>query len=131
MAHFALGSLLWTDGKIEDSNWHLRQSFKIDPKMPLVCNNMAWMIAHSESGQLDEAMDLVKQALLVQPDRAEFRDTLGVILMKQEKYDEAIAEFEAILSNPALKKSIHRNLAICYQKIGKSSLAKAHAEKAE
>jgi Tfp pilus assembly protein PilF len=60
-----------------------------------------------------------------------FRDTLGLVLMKQEKYEEAITEFEKVLPAAGSKKPVHRNLAICYQKLGRLEMAKSHADKSK
>ena len=132
MAHVALGSILLLDGDSKESQSHLRQAFKLDTKMPVVCNNLAWLLVNSaDSKQLDEAYQLATQAVAAQPNNAEFRDTLGLVLMKQEKYEEAITEFEKILPAAGSKNPVHRNLAICYQKLGRLEMAKSHADKSK
>ena len=130
MAHFALSSVLLLDGDANESESHLRQSFKLDARMPVVCNNLAWILANnSNANQLAEAYQLATQAVSAEPKNAEFRDTLGLVLMKQEKYEEAIAEFEKVLPAAGSKKPVHRNLANCYQKLGREEMANSHAEK--
>ena len=132
MAHFALSSILLLDGDANESQSHLRQAFKLDAKMPVVCNNLAWIMANNSNvNQLAEAYQLASQAVAAEPNNAEFRDTLGSVLMKQEKYEEAITEFERVLPAAGSKKPVHRNLAICYEKLGRKEMAKSHAEKAK
>jgi tetratricopeptide (TPR) repeat protein len=130
MAHFALSSILLLDGEAKESESHLRQAIRLDAKMPVVCNNLAWILTHqTELNQLDEAYQLATLAVAAEPRNAEFRDTLGIVLMKQEKYEEAITEFEKVMPSVADKTPVHRNLAFCYEKLGRKEMAKSHAEK--
>jgi tetratricopeptide (TPR) repeat protein len=132
MAHFALGSIFLMDGDANEAKAHLRQAFNLDSKMPVVCNNLAWILAHnSDSNQISEAYQLSMQAVAADPTNTEFRDTLGIVLMKQEKFEEAITEFERALPKAVSKKPIHRNLAICYDKLGRIEMSQSHAEKAK
>jgi len=132
IAHFALSSILLMDGDAKGSESQLRKSLKLDPMTAVVCNNLAWSLANnSESNQLEEAYQLATKAVAADPRNAEFRDTLGFVLMKQEKFEEAITEFERALPSAVLKKPVHINLAICYEKLGRQEMAKSHAEKSK
>ena len=129
MAHFAMSSMLLVDGREKEGQWHLQQSLKLEPGMAVVCNNLAWIMLKGDKEQWDEALSLATQAVRSQPDYPNFRDTLGTALMRKERYEEAIVEFERILTVIDDKKSIHRKLAICYRKIGQPEMAKVHSER--
>lgn len=129
-AHFALSSVLLLDGKNDDAIKHLEHAFGLSPAMPVVCNNLAWMLANSESPKLDEALELSKKAVGAVPNSASFRDTLGTILLLQKKYTEAIPELELALGQNAGDKKLHKKLAQAYRAIGNDTISKLHQDKA-
>ncbi|MDA1043705.1 MAG: tetratricopeptide repeat protein, partial [Verrucomicrobia bacterium] len=57
---------------------------------------LAWL--QQETGHLDEAVVLIKEAIALSDPTASFWDTYGVILNKQNKRDEAIDAFRKALS---------------------------------
>jgi len=130
LTHFALSGVYHTLGDNSKAQFHLDQSYRMDPNYPLVTNNLAWMIAHSDQPDLTRAYSLVEKALSAKPSEPKFRDTLATILIKQGKTHEAIAEFEAILSSTSDEVSIHRKLVELYQKLDRQDMAKIHLEKA-
>ncbi len=130
LAHFALSSILLIDGNSDAAQFHLKQAFHLDKQLPVVCNNLAWLLAASDASKLKEALALSEQAVKANPKQANFRDTLGTIYMKLERDQEAITELELALPNLPNKKDVHRKLAILYGRIGQTNLASLHSEKA-
>lgn len=128
-AHFALSSVLLIDGKSDKAMIHLKQAFQLSPNMPVVCNNLAWMLANSNPPKLDEAYELAHQAVDQVPKSASFRDTLGTILLMQGKHSEAIKELEIALSENADDKTLHAKLARAYHALGNLEIARMHYEK--
>jgi tetratricopeptide (TPR) repeat protein len=126
LAHFTLSSFLLVDGQTDDALWHLQQSFRLDDRFTVVGNNLAWVLAASEPPRLDEALELAEQAVNASPTNSHFRDTLGTVLMKQGKLDEASAELEKALPGSPEKGEIHVKLAEIYQKLGGESLSAKH-----
>jgi Flp pilus assembly protein TadD len=129
-AHFSLGSFDWIDGDRESAIWHLEKAYQLDPDLLEVANNLAWVIAADEHADLDRAHDLASSVVRRAPDRARFRDTLATILMKQERWDEALIEYERLLPTAPNKPRIHANLAQIYAELGKESLANLHRDRA-
>ena len=129
-AHFALSSILFaSSGASDKARWHLEQAFALDSSLSVVANNLAWLMAHSVPKKLDEAENLSRRALAAQ-DTPAFRDTLGTILLYQEKYTEAARELELALKDGLNNRSIHAKLAKVYQQLGNDSLAQLHAQRA-
>jgi len=131
LGHFALSSIHLLDRNSKNAEFHLNQSYKLNPNLPVVTNNLAWMLAHSEDPDLDRAMDLVQSAIKYAPEVISFRDTLATILMKQGKLDLAIAEYERILAQLPDSRVAHRKLAEMYGQMDQPSLAKLHEEKSK
>ena len=130
LTHFALSGIYQGLGDTDKSEFHLFQSYRLDPKFPLVTNNLAWILAHAQQPDLSQACELVKNALRTDPKNERFRDTYATILMKQDKVHDAIAEFEAILSTAQDKIKIHRMLVELYGKLQIRDMAILHSEKA-
>ncbi len=61
------------------------------------------------------------------PDEPLFHQTLGTVLMRQEKFVEAIGELEQSLRGAIDEGTVHEKLAIAYQKIGNGTQSLIHA----
>ena len=130
MAHFALANILWLSGDQEEAQWHMQQAYKLDDRLVVVANNLAWFLAHGKQPDLDRALELAKDVVARSSD-ARFRDTLGTVLMKQGKYEEALTEFEKVLPTIGDKRPVHEKLAFIYEKLGKPRLAALHRKNAQ
>ncbi|MEM9942144.1 MAG: tetratricopeptide repeat protein [Planctomycetota bacterium] len=133
LAHFAMSNLLWKMDKKEKAQFHVERAYKMEPGFVVVINNLAWMIAHAKEPDLERAFELATIAVDTNSNEPRFRDTLGTVLMKQKKYDEAINEFEIALEqkiNEADRREIHRKLGRIYTVLGQEDLARIHSQNA-
>ncbi len=132
-AHFSLGSIEWLEKDTTSALWHLEKAYQLDSSLLEVGNNLAWTLASSESPDLPRAYELAKSVVDRAPQQIRFRDTLASILMKQERWEEALVEFERVLTrSPAdQKQQVHENLATIYEQLGRQSLADLHRKRAE
>jgi Tfp pilus assembly protein PilF len=77
---------------------------------------------------------MAQQAAIAEPNDGRIRDTLATILMKQKKFDQALAEFQLALQRSMLstssKQKIHRKMAEAYRTIGNPDLAAQHDKRA-
>lgn len=131
LAHFALSNILWTENKFSEAEDHMEKAFRLDSKFAVVANNLAWLLAHSHNPDLDRAHQLAKMAVEQYPGQGRIRDTLATILMKQEKHEQALAEFQRALPTVAKRKEVHKKMATIYRKIGKNELAQQHENHAQ
>ena len=109
----------------------MERAFQLDSRFAVLANNLAWLLAHSSSPDLDRALKIAETVVAKNPANARFRDTLGTILMKQKKFDQAVAEFKKALLNIPDKKSVHLKLAAIYHELGKKNLAASHENRAK
>jgi len=132
-AHFALGTMLWSEGDHDAALWHNEQAFALNPDLLDVANNLAWLISETDPPDLDRAYQLIERVVQQRPDHVNYRDTKGVILMKMQRQEEALVEFETILPqlSGAARKQVHERLASIYDALNKPSLAAIHREEAE
>lgn len=132
LAHFAYSNVLWLEGSKKDAEWHLEQAYQLDNNLVVVLNNLAWVLAHNEKDpDYERALVLSKKVVEAVPNDARFRDTYATVLMKMERYDEALIEFQKTILTIDDKKTIHGKLAFIFDKLGKPDLARHHRENAE
>ncbi len=79
-------------------------------------------------GYDEEAIRKLRGAIEAQPDLVEAYEALGVILSRQEAYDEAIALMQRVLALDPDHVLAHTNLSVYYMKLGDKD--KAEEEKA-
>jgi tetratricopeptide (TPR) repeat protein len=89
------------------------------------------MYANQEKPELSRALELAQSAIKYFPTDPVFHDTIAMIYMKQEKYADALAEYEAIIDKSKNKLEIYNNLAIICNKLNLRTQANSYAEKAQ
>jgi Flp pilus assembly protein TadD len=83
---FEYASLLEKGGRFADAERTLRDLLAKDPLDANALNSLGYLLAdHGQS--LEEAVELVKRALKVEPDNASFLDSLGWAYYRQGKLD--------------------------------------------
>jgi len=80
-------------------------------------------IAAQQRGDDATAIQKYEELLKVQPDIVEARANLGVVLVRQGRFDEAIAQYRAALAKNEANGAIRLNLALAYYKKGAFSEA--------
>jgi hypothetical protein len=81
-------------------------------------------IARLQSGQINEAVRLIREAIALAPQVPEYRNNLGNALVRAERIDEAILAFrEAVRLRPAYAKA-HSNLGGALRQSGQFALAR-------
>jgi Tfp pilus assembly protein PilF len=133
LAHFALSNILWVDKNVDESRRHMERAFELDQRFAGVANNLAWLLIHSDDPDpdLERAFDLADRVVQQHPRNGRFRDTLATVLMKQNRYDEALAEFQKALPTMPDQKSVHQKMASIYRAMDRQDLAKQHQDRAE
>lgn len=135
--HFHLGNLAGRRGDRALAIAHYRAA--LDGSLPdpeqmqhvrvVALNNLAYTLA--EAGEsLDEAEALVRRALELAPDRANFLDTLALVLLKQGRPAEARAALERAVTFAPEDDVILEHEADAYLAVGDSRTARAALEEA-
>jgi Flp pilus assembly protein TadD len=81
-------------------------------------------------GQLDEAIDHLREALSLAPDRPQVRERLGQALVIANRFDEAIEQYEAALRLKPDFADVHNDLGVALSKAGRAQEAIASFEQA-
>jgi tetratricopeptide (TPR) repeat protein len=133
---------------------HLESAQKSMPFGPQVERNLAWILANTnppglpgvvgvaggaaavpfQRDLLKRALSLVDSAIKRGPSFVEFWHTRGCILMKMERWNEAIHDLEMaedVHADQADQADVHAALAVAYAKIGDQNLSALHWEAAK
>ena len=87
LGHYIIGSLQYRNGDLELAEDSFRKSLERD-RLPEALNDLAWVVFEQRKDAV-EAEALVREALAKNKKVANAWDTLGVILMRQGKLEEA------------------------------------------
>jgi len=107
LALYVRGSLQIADGDYRLAEDSLRRSLGRS-RLPMALNDLAWLLVQREA--YEEAEVLVREALQLQEQQAVAWDTLGVILMRTGRLEEAEAAFSrsSYLETPSALVLLHQ-----------------------
>ncbi len=128
ITHLALSNLAWIEGNTDVATFHLQQAIALDSKMPVIANNLAWVLAHSESPDLVRALEISNAVVEDYPDNARFLDTRAEIYFLGGKYRESLVDSEKALPQMPDAKPVHKRIAQIYKKLGMDEIAREHAK---
>jgi tetratricopeptide (TPR) repeat protein len=128
--HFFLGLDAWEHGDKEKARQHMDLAYETDRLVPTVANNMAMVLISTDTPDYERALSLVEPIIAKFPDNPNFRDTRGLIYLKQGRYREAITDLEFALPRLPSKAGTHAALAEAYEKLGLKDLAEEHRRRA-
>ena len=128
IAHNYLGTIIQSQGKIDEAINHYNQALLLKPDLVEAHNNLG--MAAASLGKLDQAVEYLRKALLLNPSYAEAYSNLGNVLFEQGKIDEAVRRYrQALLLQPGYADA-HNNLGVALQLQGKLDEAVNHFRQA-
>lgn len=104
-----------------------RKALEKDPNSVIAANNLAWLIAETGKGNLDEAMRLAQGVVQRNPNVAGFLDTLGWVYYKKNLHTAAVEqlrkavsinEAEALARNVPASAAYHYHLGLALKGTG-------------
>lgn len=129
-AHAALGNVAWQRGRHAEALQHWEEAFRLNPRAPLLANNLAWGLAHAPTPDLPRALQLAEHAVRLAPADPRFRGTRGHILAKLGRWQEAVVDLELALASYAGTPKLHQALATVYRQLNMPAAAAAHQRRA-
>ncbi|WP_218933871.1 tetratricopeptide repeat protein [Rubripirellula lacrimiformis] len=130
MAHFTLGSLEWLAGKPGLAQLNMKQAVALDPNLVVVANNLAYLMAQSESADLEAALHLADQAVQAEPENPDYLDTRAMIYLKKQDYPSAAIDYQKALERSQQPGPIQLQLAKIYDQLGDKETAEQFRRKA-
>jgi tetratricopeptide (TPR) repeat protein len=95
MAHCELGTVLMSQGRIDDAIAEFRESVRLAPRFVLARVSLG--VALGTKGQMDAAIEQFRAAVRAGPNDLDAHYNLGVALMSKSRNDEALREFQDVL----------------------------------
>ena len=115
-------------GRLSCRRKHSARHFKTNPRNPIALNNLGYFLVERNE-KLDEALELIKQAVKIDPTNPSYLDSLGWAYFKLGKFTEAeknlkeAAKYDAGFGNDS--RTSRRRLSKTEQKrFGKKIMAK-------
>ena len=93
-----IGILQDAKSNIDEAEKQYRKALDIAPENPIAANNLAWIIAAYDKGNLDEALQLSQNCVSKNPKVAGFYDTLGLVYFKKGLHAPAVENFKKAIS---------------------------------
>lgn len=126
IVHFMLGVLAIQAEDYSKAKSYFQLVEKSGTQSYELLNNLAWAMAHSETPDLESALQLANAAVSRAPNDGRALDTRGQILAKLGRWDEAIADLEQALPSVANPNSVRKTLVKAYSQLGLDELAARH-----
>ena len=129
-AHTMVAMILQGQGKRAEARARYEQILRIDPRAAVAANNLAWMIAEDQSGDIDMALELAQTAKIMLPGQPEVNDTVGWIYYKKDLPALAIAAIRLSIEKDPNNPIYHYHLGLAYAKSNEPARARASIEHA-
>ena len=90
-----MGDAYAVQNRIDEAEPHYREALRINPRLPGVLNNLAFVLR--SRGKFSEAEPILRQAIEISPWFANPRSELADVLLAQGKHGAALEQLEALL----------------------------------
>ena len=128
MTGFLLGAIFERQKKFDQAEEQFRKVLESNPRNSSTLNYYGYMLA-DRGIRLEEATELIKRALVEDPNSAAYKDSLGWAYFKQDKLPEAEEMLRQASTRESHDPTILSHLGDLYAKMGKDSLAEAQWQK--
>jgi hypothetical protein len=125
-----LGTSAAVSGEWDRAESWLRQSLAVKPDNAAAWNNLACVLLQHSNPPLAEALAAAGKAVEADSNDFRFRQTRGQILLRLERYQEAVSDLEYALNGMPNVPTIHQSLAKAYDALGNRQLAAFHERNA-
>jgi len=121
-AHFGLGSFLERLGRYQEAEASLRRAIELDPEHANALNYLGYSLA-DRGVRLDEALELIRRALGIEPWNGAYLDSLGWVLYRLERYEDAREPLERAVRELPGDPTVLDHLGDLYRELGEHELA--------
>jgi beta-lactamase regulating signal transducer with metallopeptidase domain/Flp pilus assembly protein TadD len=109
-------------GRRDDAALLYREAIRVNGKNGVAMNNLAYSITEA-GGNLDQALELAKNAQALLPNTYEVTDTLGWVYLKRKEFDAAVGAFADIVTKSPNTHEYRAHLALALETRGDSTPA--------
>lgn len=121
---FYLGQTHLAQGQLDQAVSQFRQALDLEPPVDELASIKTYLaMGLKEMARYDEALDLLRQADQLDPERTDTLNLMGFCHFKQKDYEKAIACFEKIVALDPSSAIDYANLASNYRAMGDKAKA--------
>ncbi|MBI1375117.1 MAG: hypothetical protein GC159_20555 [Phycisphaera sp.] len=129
--HTVLGTAALVRDDIDEALRHLRLAYAQNPNVAVTANNLAVAEMRATPPNHKRALELVDHAIALVPTQLAFHETRGEVLVRMQRWSDAVAELEQALPGMPDNAALHAALATSYRRLGMDKLAAEHRQRAE
>ena len=126
---FQKATILYAMGKKKEAEAEYQKVLRLSPSHALTLNNLAYLTAENNKS-LPQALMYATHAFLLSPQNDFIRDTLGYVLLKNDRPEQALRILKKVAESSPKNPSILYHLALAYNESGDPANAKASLQKA-
>jgi tetratricopeptide (TPR) repeat protein len=126
----ALALMFDLAGQKKEAKAAYESALRIEGENPVALNNLAYIIAESVGGDLDQALTFAQRANQKLPQASEIADTLGWIYLKKNLPDNALEIFKSNVTKHPANSTYHYHLAMALHQKGDKVKAKQELQTA-
>lgn len=126
---FMRGAMYEGMKNLDKAEAEFRKVLAASPDSAAALNYLGYMLA-DRNVRLPEAVDLIKKALVLEPNNGAYLDSLGWAYYRQGKSDEAIKYLKLAVADAASDPTVNDHLGDAYSKAGNLKEAVGYWEKA-
>jgi Flp pilus assembly protein TadD len=128
-ARLALGAFLERTGQFASAEVELRQAMRLDPKSAEAFNYLGYSLA-DRGERLEEALDLVRKALAIDPWNGAYLDSLGWTFVKLERLEDARDPLDRAVREFPRDPTVLEHLGDFYDRSGDPARARTYWKRA-
>ena len=126
---FLLGALYDRQKKYDQAERSFRQVLQMDSNNSMTLNYLGYMLADRNT-HLEEALNLIKRAVELDPQNGAYLDSLGWVYFRLGNYDQAEENLRRAADKTPNDATVQDHLGELYAKTGKLKMAAVHWERA-
>ena len=121
--HYSRGMSLERLDDWENAEADFRAALKLQPNQPYVLNYLGYSLVEKKM-KLDEALDMIELAVSLRSDSGYIVDSLGWVLFRLKRYDEAVLQLERATELMPIDPIINDHLGDGYWAVGRKREAR-------
>jgi tetratricopeptide (TPR) repeat protein len=122
-----MGIVYGKQGRLDEAVQQCRQALALDPDDVLVLGNLGSLLARQDDPKA--ALECLDKVVDHAPDWAEAHYTRGTVLLRQERYQEAAANFESLVNLQSDFVDDYTTLISCLGHLGRTAEVASAVEK--
>ncbi|WP_236545088.1 tetratricopeptide repeat protein [Tropicimonas marinistellae] len=118
IVYYARGITHEREKRWEQAEADFRKALELNPGQPQVLNYLGYSYVEMQTN-LDEALQMIEEAVAAQPGSGYITDSLGWVLYRLGRYDEAVVELERAAELMAVDPIVNDHLGDAYWAVGR------------